>query len=105
MKISTKTIFKFNRLIANNRIKFFLIFLADLLGFRYTIIRFDPAFACNLQCQVCYFSDSDWRKQNPPIVFSDQDILKISEYFFQSCCSYTLVVVWNQQFIKTIQIL
>ena len=82
MKISTKYLFKFNRLIKNNRIKFFLVFLADLLGWRYTIIRLDPTFACNLRCQVCYFSDPEWRKQNPPTVFSDHDILKISKYFF-----------------------
>ena len=82
MKIQPKYLIKLNRLISNNRIKFFLVFLADLLGCRYTIVRFDPALACNLRCQVCYFSDPQWRKQNPPTVFSDDDILKISKYFF-----------------------
>jgi MoaA/NifB/PqqE/SkfB family radical SAM enzyme len=51
---------KLNRLVRSHRIKF-----AGLLGLyqlrrRHLCLRFDPTMACNLRCQMCYFSDPEY---------------------------------------------
>ena len=53
---------KYNKLIKNFRIKSAGIFVLHALGKRYLAIYFDPVLACNLRCQMCYFSDEEIRK-------------------------------------------
>jgi molybdenum cofactor biosynthesis enzyme MoaA len=55
-------ILKYNKLIKNFRIKSAGIFVLHALGKRYLAIYFDPVLACNLRCQMCYFSDEEIRK-------------------------------------------
>ena len=78
----TEELLKINRIISNNRLKFFLIYLADLLGLRYMIVRFDPITSCNLRCQMCYFSDEAWRKEYAGKRFKKEDIDRIASQFF-----------------------
>ncbi len=73
---------RINRLITNHRIKFALLFLADVFNIRYLCLRFDPIVSCNLKCQMCYFSIDEWRKSHGGSFRIDQ-INKLSEIFFK----------------------
>lgn len=55
---------KINRMIKGHRVKYAALLASDLLGIRHLSVRIDPIFACNLRCRMCYFSDSEWRKQH-----------------------------------------
>jgi molybdenum cofactor biosynthesis enzyme MoaA len=78
---TTESLVRLNRAIKNNSIKFFAVYIADVLGLRYTIVRFDPISACNLRCQMCYFSDPHWLQDNRG-KFSREEIEKIAREFF-----------------------
>lgn len=78
----TEDLLKLNRIISSNRLKFFLIYIADLLGLRHTIIRFDPVTSCNLRCKMCYFSDEEWRKEHAGKRFTKEEIDRIASQFF-----------------------
>ena len=78
----TEDLLKLNRFISSNRLKFFLIYLADMLGLRHIIIRFDPVTGCNLRCGMCYFSNEEWRKEHPGKRFTGEEIERIATQFF-----------------------
>ena len=78
---TTASLVRLNRAIKNNSIKFFAVYMADVLGLRHTMVRFDPISACNLRCQMCYFSDPQWVQANRG-KFSQEEIEKIAREFF-----------------------
>jgi molybdenum cofactor biosynthesis enzyme MoaA len=78
---TTASLVRLNRAIKNNSIKFFAVYIADVLSLRYTIVRFDPISACNLRCQMCYFSNPQWVQDNRG-KFSQEEIEKIAREFF-----------------------
>lgn len=74
---------RLNGLVRSHRLKF-----AGLLGLywtrrRHLALRFDPIMACNLRCQMCYFSDPAFvsaagKRQR----LSGEDVERIAEVFF-----------------------
>lgn len=54
---------KIHQRIKSPKIKLFGVYLANLFGFRHYSVRVDPALHCNLECRMCYFSDSEWKKK------------------------------------------
>ena len=70
-----------NRLVRSHRVKF-----AGLLGLyalrqRHLWLRFDPVMSCNLRCQMCYFSDPNFTRQNTGR-FNPDEIERIAKVFF-----------------------
>jgi len=70
-----------NRVVRSHRVKF-----AGLLGLywlrqRHLWLRFDPVMSCNLRCQMCYFSDPHFTKQNTGR-FSPAEVEQIAKAFF-----------------------
>lgn len=57
------------------------IFALHATGRRYVNVFLDPAQACNLRCQMCYFSDPEARKQMRG-VFSEEDIKAFAKAIF-----------------------
>lgn len=49
--------------IKSKRFKLLAILLAHIARRRYIGVFFDPVLACNIRCKMCYFSDSEKRKQ------------------------------------------
>jgi MoaA/NifB/PqqE/SkfB family radical SAM enzyme len=72
---------KINRFIHNSRLKFAALLAADIVGIRHLSVRIDPVMACNLRCQMCYFSDSVWRNNNKGIM-SQRDIERVATLLF-----------------------
>lgn len=72
---------KYNKLIKNFRIKSAGIFVLHALGKRYLAIYFDPVLACNLRCQMCYFSDEEIRKTMKGVL-PQEHISKLGNAFF-----------------------
>jgi len=72
---------KLNRLIKSHRLKFAGVLFLHLIKSRYLFLRFDPVVACNLKCQMCYFSDADFRKKNKGI-FTKDDVDRLAKMFF-----------------------
>lgn len=73
---------KLNRIVKSHRMKFASLWLADLFGLRHLCVRFDPILSCNLRCEMCYFSNKDWRKKNKGL-FDKVDIERLAELFFK----------------------
>jgi len=69
---------KVNSLISNPRIKFFGLYLLHKLNKRYLSVNFDPVNACNLRCQMCYFSDQEYAKKLKGI-FRKEDLELLSK--------------------------
>jgi MoaA/NifB/PqqE/SkfB family radical SAM enzyme len=70
---------RLNRVVRSHRLKF-----AGLMGLywlrqRHLWLRFDPVMACNLRCQMCYFSDPGFKSAGR---FSPGEIERIAETFF-----------------------
>lgn len=74
-------IIQLNRLVKNHRVKFAAVLAAHHLNLRHLFLRFDPVMACNLRCQMCYFSDDQFRKDNKGI-FKQEEINRLAEMFF-----------------------
>ena len=72
---------KLNRIVRSYRVKFFLVFLADLFGLRHMCLRLDPVNACNLRCSMCYYSDRDYAVKIRGR-FDTGDINRICDLFF-----------------------
>lgn len=72
---------KANRLIKSSRLKLAGILFLHKTKRRYFGIFFDPVLACNLRCQMCYFSDAEKRRQMHG-KFSLEEIKKIANQFF-----------------------
>lgn len=73
-------ILRINRFIKSQRVKLFLIFVAQLVHKRYYSVRIDPIYACNLRCKMCYFSGE--RKPNGK-QFAPTEIDHISKALFR----------------------
>ena len=74
---------KLNRLVRSHRIKFTGLLGLYWLHRRHLAVRFDPTMACNLRCQMCYFSDpaflgSVGKRQR----LTGADVERIAEVFF-----------------------
>src|SRR5271166_3298103 len=74
---------KLNRLVRSHRIKFAGLLSLYWLHRRHLALRFDPTLACNLRCQMCYFSDPTFlgavgKRQR----LTGEDIERIAEVFF-----------------------
>lgn len=82
MKPTTEALIRLQRLIPGNRVKFLGIFIADLLGLRHTVVRFDPVMACNLRCGLCYYSSEEWRQKHPTGRFTWPEVERIADEFF-----------------------
>lgn len=72
---------KLNRLIKNHRVKGLGILLLHALRQRHLFLRFDPISACNLRCQMCYYSNDELAKQRKGR-FSWDEIQRIADVFF-----------------------
>lgn len=72
---------KFNRLIKSSRLKLAGILALHQFKKRYFGIFLDPILACNLRCQMCYFSDEEKRKTLNG-KFTENQIKNIAEKFF-----------------------
>ncbi len=72
---------KANRLIKSSRLKLAGILFLHTLRKRYFCVFFDPVLACNLQCQMCYFSDEEKRKQMHG-KFSKEELSLVAKEFF-----------------------
>lgn len=70
-----------NRLVKNHHVKFAAVLAAHHLKLRHLFLRFDPVMACNLRCQMCYFSDDQFRKNNKGI-FKPEEINRLARMFF-----------------------
>ncbi|WP_431860974.1 radical SAM protein [Azospirillum sp.] len=81
-KADSATLLKLNALVRSNRLKFAGVLAADLLGLRYTVVRMDPAVACNLRCAMCYYSDPDWYAGNAGPRFAPDQVERIAAEFF-----------------------
>lgn len=49
--------------IKSHRIKFFGLWVFNVLNKRYLNVQFDPVLACNFKCKMCYFTDPDALKK------------------------------------------
>ncbi len=78
----TEDLLKLNRFISSNRFKFLLIYIADVLGLRHIIVRFDPVTSCNLRCRMCYFSNEGWREEHAGKRFTIEEIERVASQFF-----------------------
>lgn len=70
-----------NRLIRSHRIKFLGVWVFHMLGLRHLFLRFDPVMACNLHCQMCYFSNKEFRKTNKG-AFKKDEIERLAKMLF-----------------------
>jgi MoaA/NifB/PqqE/SkfB family radical SAM enzyme len=80
MKLVYKLI-RLNRLIRSYRLKFLSVLIADLIGMRHLFLRLDPVNACNLRCQMCYYSDREYAKKIRGR-FSAEELDRIQNLFF-----------------------
>ncbi|CCG43063.1 radical SAM protein [Magnetospirillum molischianum] len=78
----TSTLLKLNRMIGSIRLKFLYVFLADVMGWRYSIVRLDPVIACNLRCRMCSHSDAEWLSNQTRERFSREDLERLAAQFF-----------------------
>ena len=72
---------KSNRLIRSSRLKLAGILALHQLRRRYFGLFLDPVLGCNMRCQMCYFSDDDYRRQARGR-FSPEQIRLVADKFF-----------------------
>ena len=70
-----------NGLVRNHRLKFAGLLAMHYLRQRYLCLRFDPVMSCNLRCQMCYFSASNFVKEHTGR-FSWEQIERLAGVFF-----------------------
>lgn len=58
--------------IKSPKLKLIGIYIANYLGFRHYSVRIDPALHCNLECKMCYFSDSEFKKGFTGLLSNDE---------------------------------
>ena len=90
LKPTTSLLLRLNRSISSNRLKFMGVLLADLLNIRHIIVRFDPVTACNLRCQMCFFSNPEWREAEAGGRFTAEDIDILAREFFPRALSLSV---------------
>lgn len=81
-KADSATLLALNALVRSNRLKFLGVLAAETLGLRYSVVRLDPALACNLRCAMCYYSDPDWFAGNAGPRFTPDQIRAVADAFF-----------------------
>lgn len=74
---------KLNNLIKNHRIKFLGLWGLNLFNKRTLSVNFDPVFACNLRCKMCYFTDKEYMK-NIKGIMPDEDLALYARSFFNN---------------------
>jgi molybdenum cofactor biosynthesis enzyme MoaA len=79
--VRTEILLKLNKLIPSPRLKFGGALALDYLGLRHLVVRFDPVWACNIRCGMCYFSDDKWLAAHPVKRFSDDEIERLAAMF------------------------
>ena len=72
---------KFSRRIQSHRLKFLAALGADILKLRYTSVRFDPVYGCNLRCEMCHFS-SPQLSGLPAQKFTREELTRLADLFF-----------------------
>jgi molybdenum cofactor biosynthesis enzyme MoaA len=72
---------RLNRLVSP-RPKMLAALAADILNMRYTTVRVDPVAACNLRCQMCYFSSAEWRTEHAGARLSASELEHIAAQLF-----------------------
>lgn len=70
-----------NRMVRNHRVKLAALLAMHQLRRRYLCIRFDAVSSCNLRCQMCVFSATDYAKLHTAR-FSWEQIERFAEVFF-----------------------
>ncbi len=101
------TLLRIYKKIKSPRIKILGLYLVSKLGIRHLSIRIDPALSCNLFCLMCYFSQSDVRKQKKGQL-SEEDMTQIARIFFPK--AFQLVIgcgaepTINRDFMKIFQL-
>jgi molybdenum cofactor biosynthesis enzyme MoaA len=75
-------ILKINSLLKNHRIKFFVLWVFNMLEIRYLSLQFDPVLACNLKCQMCYFSDNEYVKNKMKGIFKIEEVEQLAKSIF-----------------------
>lgn len=90
LKPTTALLLRLNRAVPSNRLKFMGVLLADLLGVRHLIVRFDPVTACNLRCRMCFFSNPEWRRAEAGGRFTAEDIAILAREFFPRALSVSV---------------
>ncbi len=66
------TLLRLHKRIKSRRLKLLGLLIASRTGMRHLSVRIDPVMGCNLACRMCYFSSSDYRKQNKGILSLDE---------------------------------
>ncbi|RZV67600.1 MAG: radical SAM protein, partial [Flavobacteriaceae bacterium] len=73
---------KLNRMVKNHRIKFLGLFFLHKFNKRYLAVNLDPVLACNLRCQMCYFTDSEILKTLKGQL-TDDELHRIADLIFK----------------------
>jgi molybdenum cofactor biosynthesis enzyme MoaA len=87
-EMRTEKLLKLNRLIRSPRLKFAGALAFDCLKLRHLVIRFDPVWACNIRCGMCYFSDENWLAANPVNRFSEEEIDRLAGMFLPQALQF-----------------
>jgi len=72
---------KLHHLVRSHRLKFAGLLGVHFLRRRHLVLRFDPVMACNLRCQMCYFSDPNFMREHKGR-FGAAEVERIAEVFF-----------------------
>lgn len=83
------TLLRLNNLIKSHRIKFFGLYLLHKLNRRYLAVNFDPVNACNLRCQMCYFTDKDYVKKLKGI-FNPEELPQLGEAILKRALKFQI---------------
>ncbi len=62
------TLLNLSRKVRSQSIKLIGIYILNILGKRHLSVRIDPSLNCNLFCKMCYFSSTDYRKNNKGLI-------------------------------------
>lgn len=69
--------------IKSHRIKFFGLWILNVLNKRHLNVQFDPVLACNFKCKMCYFTDPEAIKKLKGI-FKKEELQIIAKQVFQN---------------------
>lgn len=69
--------------IKSHRVKFFGLWVFNVLNKRHLNVQFDPVLACNFKCKMCYFTDPDALKKLKGI-FKKEDLEIVAKSIFKN---------------------
>lgn len=78
------SLLKLNNLIKSHRIKFFGLWLLDVLDQRYLGLHIDPVMACNFRCKMCYFTDQNYVKTVMKGIIKEDEIALLAKINFKN---------------------